>query len=201
MISWLFEQVGVETGLVYGHYHYTDSLGIKLGHVPLLIPVAWFMMIWPCFCVAFTMMFSRLPYPREFLRMKLVPCLGVALLGSITMTCWDLSIDPMLAFGPNRAWVWEQGGPYFGIPAQNFLGWGITTFCVYCAFMAIDRVLPPADSPTLVRPVACLPLLAYGLMIVSLCAGNDRFPAVKVIAPLSMGLPLTMSVLKIFGVC
>src|SRR5687768_13708786 len=33
-VSWSYEHVGVETGLIYGAYHYTDALGLKLGHVP-----------------------------------------------------------------------------------------------------------------------------------------------------------------------
>lgn len=51
-ISWTYEQVGVETGLIYGKYHYTDALGPKLGHVPIIIPVAWFMMIYPSYIIA-----------------------------------------------------------------------------------------------------------------------------------------------------
>jgi len=52
VISWAFEQVGVATGAIYGPYHYTDVLGVKLGHVPLLIPLAWFMMIYPSYVIA-----------------------------------------------------------------------------------------------------------------------------------------------------
>jgi uncharacterized membrane protein len=52
VISWAFEQVGVATGAIYGPYHYTDVLGVRLGHVPLLIPLAWFMMIYPSYVIA-----------------------------------------------------------------------------------------------------------------------------------------------------
>ncbi len=45
VISFLLEETGVRTGLIYGPYHYSDMLGPKLGHVPVLIPLAWFMMI------------------------------------------------------------------------------------------------------------------------------------------------------------
>jgi len=30
VISWIFEEVGVATGLIYGPYHYTAVLGPKL---------------------------------------------------------------------------------------------------------------------------------------------------------------------------
>ncbi len=50
----------VRTGLVFGAYHYSDMLGIKLGHVPVLIPLGWFMMIYPSRVVAKAI----LPYER-----------------------------------------------------------------------------------------------------------------------------------------
>jgi uncharacterized membrane protein len=51
LITWLFEQVGVATGFVYGAYHYSEMLGPKLGAVPFLIPLAWFMMIYPSYLI------------------------------------------------------------------------------------------------------------------------------------------------------
>lgn len=51
LITWSFEQVGVATGAVYGAYHYSGMLGPKLGAVPLLIPLAWFMMIYPSYLI------------------------------------------------------------------------------------------------------------------------------------------------------
>jgi len=52
-ISLLYESVGVATGWVYRPYHYTDLLGPRfLGLVPYLIPVAWFMMIYPAQVIA-----------------------------------------------------------------------------------------------------------------------------------------------------
>jgi len=47
----------------------------------------------------------------------------LAAVSAVVMTAWDLvgRPDPV---GPSaRAWIWENGGPYFGIPIQNFLGW------------------------------------------------------------------------------
>lgn len=52
VVSYALEETGVRTGLIYGHYHYSDMLGAKLGDVPVLIPLAWFMMIYPSWIVA-----------------------------------------------------------------------------------------------------------------------------------------------------
>ena len=50
--SWIFEEAGVVTGLIFGPYHYTSSLGPWLGSVPVLIPLAWFMLVYPSYVVA-----------------------------------------------------------------------------------------------------------------------------------------------------
>ena len=50
--SWTFEEVSVLTGLVYGPYHYTATLGPWLGSLPVLIPLAWFMLVYPSYVVA-----------------------------------------------------------------------------------------------------------------------------------------------------
>jgi len=132
-ISLLFECVGVATGLVYGPYHYTTKLGPKfLGLVPLLIPVAWFMMTYPSYVMA----------------QRLVPAmnnhwvwrLSVAAVGAVIMTAWDLAMDPMMVAGGH--WVWEQGGAYFGVPLQNFWGWWLTIFVTFLLFLTVISSKP-----------------------------------------------------------
>src|SRR5690606_38376651 len=44
-ITWAFEAVGTATGFPFGAYTYTDKLQPQIAHVPLLIPLAWFMML------------------------------------------------------------------------------------------------------------------------------------------------------------
>ena len=124
-ISLLFECVGVATGWVYGAYHYTDKLGFKfLGLVPLLIPVAWFMMTYPSYVIARYL----LPTGKNAWIWRF----QVAALGALIMTAWDLAMDPMMVAGGH--WVWEQPGAYFGIPLQNYWGWWLTTFITFLFF-------------------------------------------------------------------
>src|SRR5450432_2862658 len=58
--SWLFEEVGVTTGLLYGPYHYTSTLGPWLGSVPVLIPLAWFVLVYSSYGLA-NLIANRLP--------------------------------------------------------------------------------------------------------------------------------------------
>lgn len=132
-VSLLFESIGVATGLVYGPYHYTSKLGPKfLGLVPLLIPLAWFMMTYPSYVIA------RLITP-VVQRMWLWR-IAVAAVGGIIMTAWDLALDPLMVAGGH--WVWEKPGAYFGIPLQNYWGWWLTIFVTFWLFLTIGRVKP-----------------------------------------------------------
>ncbi len=136
-VSLLFESVGVATGRVYGPYHYTTKLGpMFLDLVPYLIPVAWFMMTYPSYVIA-----ARLVSPRGRLwRWRF----GVAALGALVMTAWDLAMDPMMVAGGH--WAWEVQGAYFGIPLQNFWGWWLTTFVTFALFLTLGRLTPSRDQ-------------------------------------------------------
>jgi putative membrane protein len=184
VISWAFEQVGVATGAIYGPYHYTDFLGVKLGHVPLLIPLAWFMMIYPSYVIANLIADDRPIGSRGSLQ----HIVWLSFLSAAVMTAWDLVVDPVLS-GPNiQAWIWEQGGPYFGIPIQNYIGWMLTTFTVYLVYRLFERRVAPRPIGPLNTAVAAMPLIAYGaIMISNSLAGPE---GVRVIGPFVMGLPL-----------
>jgi putative membrane protein len=188
VISWLFEQVGVATGIVYGPYHYTDVLGLKLGHVPLLIPIAWFMMIYPSHVIA------NLVGTGESAGVggRLLRIVWLSALGAMTMTAWDLLMDPDMSSPPLQSWVWEQGGPYFGVPLQNFVGWLLTTFTVYLVYRLVERrigIQPIAPATT---AVVALALVAYSIMLLNylLPGGSDQWEATRIIALFVMGFPL-----------
>jgi putative membrane protein len=163
LVSLLFESVGVATGWVYGPYHYTDKLGPRfLGLVPYIVPAAWFMMSYPSLVIA-----DRL-VPAGWKRWARL--LGVAAVGGLAMTAWDVIMDPMMVAGGH--WVWEVEGAYFGIPLQNFWGWWLTVFTSFAVFL----LLAGKES----RPAAAgfdrLALLSYlatefGAVSVALIAG------------------------------
>lgn len=132
-ISLLFESVGVATGRVYGPYHYTDRLGPRfLDLVPYLIPLAWFMMMYPSLVIALHLV----PTAQGLWRWRL----SLAALGAMTMTAWDLVMDPLMV--ALRHWVWETDGAYFGIPLQNYAGWWLTTFTIFGLFIVSARLKP-----------------------------------------------------------
>ena len=192
-ISWVFEQVGVTTGLVFGAYHYTDYLGAKLGDVPLLIPLAWFMMVYPSYVIA-GLAVERRPTGTPSGAAALV---RLAAVSAVVMTAWDLVVDPILSGPDARAWIWENGGPYFGIPIQNYFGWLLTTFTVYLAYRALEQRAAPAPAGPVTASVAALAVAAYGAMLAAELLSGVLPAGVAVIGPLVMGAPIAVAAVRL----
>lgn len=116
--AWFFEFLGSSVGFPFGVYDYTNSLIPQLGGVPLLIPLAWFMMLPSAWAVASLISTRRYP---------LAP-VSYVLFSALAITAWDLFLDPlMVGWG---FWVWEPAryavSSYFGIPWVNYAGWVLT---------------------------------------------------------------------------
>jgi uncharacterized membrane protein len=199
-VSWSYEHVGVETGLIYGAYHYTDALGLKLGHVPIIIPTAWFMMVYPSYIIANLIGSGRQMIMREKNnnynnhRISLVQILWLSFLSAVIMTAWDLVVDPYLSGPTERAWIWEDGGQYFGVPLHNFGGWLLTTFTIYFIFWLLSErkfQVRPSRRP-LNTPIILLPLIGYGTMMVTNIIPGEP-PELRIIGPIVMGIPLAIA--------
>jgi putative membrane protein len=194
IVSYLLEETGVRTGLVYGPYHYSDMLGPKLGHVPVLIPLAWFMMIYPSWVTARALL-------RGVDTRRPAGMAALAMVAAMVMTAWDTVMDPGMAAAGN--WIWEQGGPYFGVPLRNYFGWLLTTFLVYIGAGLIWRatngraVKAVVDKRTVTHLFAGLPVIVYlvhGIRYVT--AG--RIAALHVVALFAMVLPGLLGVLQTY---
>ncbi|MBT8395885.1 MAG: carotenoid biosynthesis protein [Gemmatimonadetes bacterium] len=110
-LSFLAEHIGTGYGFPFGGYEYTGLLGYKLGgRVPFLIPISWFLMALPAWILA-SMIFPT--------RRATVPRL---IMGAYLLTAWDLALDPAMSF-LTPYWVWENPGPFYGMPWINLAGW------------------------------------------------------------------------------
>lgn len=117
-IGWLAEVIGVHTGFPFGSYRYTSLLGPSVADVPLLVPLAWTMLAYPCLLLG-RRLSLRLRSPLQS------PRLGTAILGGLALASWDLFLDPqMVALG---AWRWRFPSPGLpaipGVPLTNYAGW------------------------------------------------------------------------------
>lgn len=143
-IALTMEYLGSAYGLIFGHYDYTDNLGPKvLGKVPVIIPAAWFMMLYPAWSVADLLVTRRRDARGETTAQHPIWPVARIFIAALAMTAWDLSLDPRMVADGN--WVWRDGGAYFGVPLSNYAGWFITSALVYGAWQGVERSLsqPP----------------------------------------------------------
>ena len=110
VLSYLVEYGGVSSGMPFGRYRYTSTLGLQLGGaVPLAIPFAWLMVVPGALMAA-------APVGRPAVAIPLAAALALLL---------DLLIEPVAAYVTGY-WRWLDQGPYYGIPTSNFVAWGGT---------------------------------------------------------------------------
>jgi uncharacterized membrane protein len=189
VVSYLMEETGVRTGLIYGAYHYSDLLGAKIGHVPIIIPLAWFMMIYPSWMVARALISGINTGSLRGLT-------ALAIVAAWVMTAWDVVMDPGMAATGN--WIWERGGAYFGVPRRNYLGWLLTTFLAYWITGWLWRRIERRTIITGTKTFEALPVIVYSFFAVRYVVTN-RFPALQVIALFSMGTPALVALLRVLN--
>lgn len=142
-LSLTSELVGTGYGWPFGNYEYTDFLGYKvLDRVPYSIPLSWFYMGFASYLLGRALV-QRFGWPR--------PALMSVLVGAGLLVVWDLVLDPAMAHNDVRVsfWIWDETGPYFGMPLINFVGWGLTGLI----FMAVARLLWRSDVDTRLIPL------------------------------------------------
>ena len=167
VISWSYETSSILTGFPFGHYVYTDKLGPKLWLVPLLIMPAYFSMGY----IAWTL--GHVLLDRFDDRLAGAEVVLVPVLASFVMVMWDLVIDPASST-ITGAWIWRDGGGYFGVPLVNFLGWYLCVFTIYLVFaLYLQRSVEWTRATSLratnlgERSTWALPALMYGAVMLT----------------------------------
>ena len=192
--SWSCEAYGLRHPWLFGTFYYTDVLGPKLAGVPLVVPLAYFMMMYPSYIITNLIIYG---HPVMSATNSLPKLVGVSLLTALVMTAWDLTNDPLMA-NEVKAWVWPTGGPYFDIPLQNFRGWILVVFIVVFGCRLTERYVErrPLGPPW--RIITMGSLIGYGLFLLTdTIAGYPE--GTRIIAPFAMGVPLLAATIRLYA--
>ncbi len=112
----LLEIVGVQTGIIFGKYHYTDTFGLTIIGVPVVIGFNWFLLT---VCVL-----NLIKIRNDFLR---------AILGGIAMTATDFILEPFAI--KHGFWVWDISGTP---PFQNYFAWFIISSVLSLVYIKLQ---------------------------------------------------------------
>ena len=128
--GYAIETTGVVTGFPYGPFYYGDALGPKLaGFVPYILPLSWVPLVLGAVAATLPASVSQSKAPRR----RVVWVFSAAVL----LTLVDGVLDPgatSLGF-----WVWPGGGPYYGVPITNFLGWLLSSTLAAAILLTLGR--------------------------------------------------------------
>jgi lycopene beta-cyclase len=178
LTTYFAEFLGSKTDFPFGAYNYTSLLQPQLFGVPLIIPLAWFMMLGPAWAVAYTILGRKLdtPYRRA----------AFALLSALAVTAWDLYLDPqMVGWG---FWIWDYPSGYFGIPWVNFFGWMLTAIIV-------TALVRPGNLPVI--PLLIVYAIVWALQSIGLAVfWNQPGPALFGFLGMGVLLMLALSALR-----
>jgi uncharacterized membrane protein len=120
------EIAGVHTGVPFGTYHYTGTLGAQVAGVPIIAGLAWTMLAWPCALAA--------------RRLGATPLARVAI-GGWALAAWDLFLDPQMVAAGH--WRWAAPDPHLPgvptVPLTNYAGWLLVSTVISLAVQAILR--------------------------------------------------------------
>lgn len=183
----LAETIGVHTGVPFGRYDYTGTLGFEIAGVPILVPLAWIMMAWPAWNVA------RRLVGRHGRTATIV-------VGAWALTAWDVFLDPQMVDAGH--WRWEATTPALpgveGIPLSNFGGWLLVSLLMMAV---LDAALGRNGRASTLR-IDAVPVTAYLWTYFSSVIAHAVFfgrPPVAVTGAVLMGviaIPLAVSVAR-----
>jgi uncharacterized membrane protein len=102
LTGFLFEVIGVNTGIIFGYYRYGDSLGPKVFNTPILIGINWLMLSY---------LFASV------IQLLRIHVLFKVIISSFGLLVYDIILEqsaPMLDM-----WYWKNDT----IPFRNYMAW------------------------------------------------------------------------------
>ena len=148
LIGLFVETEGVISGVIFGgHYYYTIPT-FFFGLVPLLIPFQWAIIIYICYSITNLLLFSfggEKPKKTDDLWYFIGLTTLLSVIGGLIAVNLDMILDPVSVAPQVANWIWIGGGPYFGIPIGNFIGWLLVAGSVVFIFRCYEAIVSKSD--------------------------------------------------------
>ncbi|MCX6993175.1 MAG: carotenoid biosynthesis protein [Kiritimatiellaeota bacterium] len=160
----IMEILGLKNGVIFGGHYIYQSNQPTIASVPLSVVLFWAVFIYTGYCMvnSFLIWTNREKPNIKHNNYWLLPLLIVA--DGLIVVAIDLFMDPLEVYAGN--WRWLEGGPYYGIPVGNFIGWFCVTAIATAAYRSFEYFVPNKE-PTYDKSVFVIPVLLYGIL--SLC--------------------------------
>ena len=162
--AFLFEEfIGLQSGL----YYFTDLMGPKIDKAPLSIGLSWMAVFYMGWFMA-NLVCDGAPSPR---RNSIPRIIVKSLVAAFIVSATDLVADPVSVEG--GLWVWYDGGPFFGVPYSNYIGWIFVGTIILSIIGFVNKsncdesidYAPPSAMILSIAPLVCFGLLGVGFIV------------------------------------
>lgn len=157
------EAWGLSYGTLFGG-HYVYHFGqFTIAGVPLEVFSYWAVFIYSGYSIASSFFYWVHKEKPSIIRRN-GWFLPIAIMcDGLVVTAIDLFMDPLqVKLGH---WTWIEGGPYFGVPPGNFVGWFLITVFVTGIFRTFEYFFPDTKT-AFSKSIFLIPILGYtGLML------------------------------------
>ncbi len=125
------EIIGINTKILFGDYTYGNVLGYKVQHVPLLIGVNWFIIIYCCGISIHTLLMKAINSISADTGKKpmVLKALSVIIDGATLAVLFDWMMEPVAV--KLGYWTWNGDG---SIPFYNYICWFLVSILLLVAF-------------------------------------------------------------------
>ncbi len=187
LIGFAFEFLGLKYGILFGgHYEYLGpGFELALGNVPLIVIFFWGLLIYVGYSVvnSFLLWTKKRKPSKDQRNIMLLPLLVIS--DGLVVTFLDVFLDPLQVRVGN--WIWVEGGPYFGIPIGNFIGWFIVVALATGIFRTFEYFYPQ-KTPQIGRTVSLIPIIGYSWSFFALLVSaiENQMTGLEIIGLLTM---------------
>jgi uncharacterized membrane protein len=180
IIGFGFEVLGTSTGFLFGKYYYSNLLGEKVLGVPIVVPLAWFVITYITFSLALPKYSENKRYQHDALNFSKAKIRSFAIpiiLSSFGTVAWDLMIDPMFSNLSPPYWTWEispSTPQLYTVPLSNFLGWFVVALLVLTTFVVFLKYGSKGSTKLLTRKNTSDSRIAYILLMIDAAVTNEK---------------------------
>jgi uncharacterized membrane protein len=175
-VTFTMENLGIATGFPFGHYHFEVLANFPhVGLVPSIVGPLYFTVGYLAWIIG-----SILLDEADLNLSQPINRFGLPIVAAFVMVQWDVVMDP-----PNatlgHAWIWHDGGGYFGVPLSNYVGWYLTVWMYFQIFALMIYRWPKLffrpqarrSAETWLVPVALYLAIGASQILPYLTVGNE----------------------------
>lgn len=122
VVSTILEDLSINTGFPFGHYHYTIEGFPRIDKVPIVVGPFYIALGYMAWSIGAIILEHVENYLNTKFNIVILP-----LVSAFIMCQFDLVQDPVTSTYQG-IWIWENGRGVFGVPLVNFLGWYLTCY-------------------------------------------------------------------------